>query len=72
MSGRARDEEENPADEKEESDHEAQEIQQPSQILPGFCPVTAEVVLSRVHQRAPDTPPKTQPGPHAQEKGKYR
>ena len=57
MSGRGREEEKKPADEKEETDHGPQEIQQPSKILPGFCPVSAEVMPSRVHHRDPDPPP---------------
>ena len=60
MSGRGRDEEEDPANEKEETDQGAQETQQPSRILPGFCPVSAEVGPGRVHHRDPEPPPKTQ------------
>ena len=59
MSGRGRDEEEDPANEKEETDQEVQETQQPSRILPGFCPVSAEVGPGRVHHRDPEPPPKT-------------
>ena len=59
MSGRGRDKEEDPADEKEEADQEAQETQQPLRILPGFCPVSAEVGPGRVHHRDPEPPPKT-------------
>ena len=57
MSGRGRDEEKKPNDKKDETDHESQEIQQPSRILPGFCPVSAEILPSRVHHRDPDPPP---------------
>ena len=57
MSGWGREEEESPACKKEETDHEAQEIQPPSPILTGFCPVSAKVVPSRIHHRAPDPPP---------------
>ena len=60
MSGWGREEEESPARKKEETDHEAQEIQPPSPILTGFCPVSAQVVPGRVHHRAPDPPPKAQ------------
>ena len=59
MSGRGRDREEDPADKKEETDQEAQEIQQPSRILPGFFQVSAEVGPGRVHRRDTKPPPKT-------------
>ena len=56
MSGRDRDEEENPAGKKEETDHEAKEIQPPSPILTRFCPVSAQVLPGRVHHRASERP----------------
>ena len=58
MSGRGRDEEEAPAGETEATNHEAQEIQPPSPFLPGFCPVSVQVLLGRVQHRAPNPPPK--------------
>ena len=58
MSGRDREEEENPAGKKEGTDHEAQKIQQPSRILTRFFSVSAQVVPGRIHHRAPEPPPK--------------
>ena len=63
MSGRGRDVEEDPANEKEETYQESQETQQPSRILPGFCPVSAEVGPGRVHRRDTKPPPKTREPP---------
>ena len=58
MSGRDGEKEENPAGNEEEIDHEAPEIQQPSQILAGFYSVSAQVVPGRIHHKVPEPPSK--------------
>ena len=53
----SREEKEGPTDEKEQTGPEAQDSLQPSEILPGFFPVSAGT--GRVHRRDPKPPPKT-------------